>query len=171
MCLPSGTLIVSILSICMARICFWISAGILSHCSNRSLYVPTQCQICVTKLVFCIPLYLSTSKVTWRKLLPAQLSKECFTAVAASNKHSGVTSVSNGYGLPGFGPGWNRTKGPVPGQEPPSNMNLFGLLGLLPGPDINLRFLGPVEPGPGFHFTVPATLAPMKYRGSDRIVT
>jgi hypothetical protein len=90
--LRSQPLIASIQSMCIARIFVCISGGILSHCSIRSLYVPTQSQICVSKTVFCIPLYVSASNTTRRKLPPAQLSKECFTAVAASNKHSGVTS-------------------------------------------------------------------------------
>ena len=41
-------------------------------------------------------------------------------------------SVSNGSGLPGFGPGWNRTEGPGPGQEPPSNPTRFVLAGCYP---------------------------------------
>jgi len=91
-----------------------------------------------------------------------------------------VRSVSNGSGLPGFGPGWNRTEGPGPGwnrtegpgpgQEPPSNPNHFVLAGLLPGPDINPRFHGRVEPGLRFHFTVPTPFAPIKYLSSDCIV-
>jgi len=70
-----------------------------------------------------------------------------------------TSSVSNGSGLPGFGPGWNRTRGPGPGQEPPRNPNLVTSAGLLPGPDINPRFFGRVGTGPRFHFTVPTTLA------------
>jgi len=69
-----------------------------------------------------------------------------------------VLSVSNGSGLPGFGPGWNRTEAPGPGQEPPSNPTRSVLAGLLPGPDIYPRFFGRVEPGPRFHFAVPTTL-------------
>jgi len=88
----SRPLIASILSICIAKIFFCISGGILSHCSNRSLYIPTQCQIRVSKTEFCIPFYVCASNTTRRKLPPAQLSKECFTAVVASNKHSAVTS-------------------------------------------------------------------------------
>jgi len=78
-------------------------------------------------------------------------------------------SVSNGSGLPGFGPGWNQPEGPGLGQEPPSNPTCSVLAGLLPGPDINPRFFGRVEPGPRFHITVPATVAPIKYLSSDRI--
>jgi hypothetical protein len=52
-----------------------------------------KCQIRVSKTVFCILLYVSASNPTQRKLPPAQLSKECFTAVVASNKHSAVTSL------------------------------------------------------------------------------
>jgi len=51
-----------------------------------------KCQIRVSNTVFCILLYVSTSNTTQRKLPPAQLSKECFTAVVASNEHSAVTS-------------------------------------------------------------------------------
>jgi len=74
-----------------------------------------------------------------------------------ANYHDGVSSVSNGSVLPGFGPGWDRMDGPSPGQEPPSNPTLFVLAGLLPGPQI--------------HCTVPLTLTPNKYMSSDRIVT
>jgi len=79
------------------------------------------------------------------------------------------SSVSNGSGLPGFGPGWNRPEGPGPGQEPPSNLSRSVLAGLLPGPDITLRIFGRVEPGPRFHIMLPATFAPIKYLSSDRI--
>jgi hypothetical protein len=82
-----------------------------------------------------------------------------------------MDSVSNGSGLPGFGPGWNRPEDPGPGQEPPSNPTRSVLAGLLPGPDINPRFFGRVEPGPRFRNTVPATLAPIKYLSYDRIMT
>jgi hypothetical protein len=51
-----------------------------------------KCQIRVSKTVFCILLYVSASNTTQRKLPPAQLSKESFTVVVASNKHSAVTS-------------------------------------------------------------------------------
>jgi len=51
-----------------------------------------KCQIDVSKTVFCILWYVSTSHTTRRKLPPAQLSKECFTAVVASKKHSAVTA-------------------------------------------------------------------------------
>jgi len=37
--------------------------------------------------------------------------------------------VSNGSGLPGFGPGGTQTKGPSPGQGPPCNPNCFVLAG------------------------------------------
>jgi len=70
-------------------------------------------------------------------------------------------SVSNGSGLPGFGPGWNRPEGPCPGLEPPSNPSRSVLAGLLPGPDINPGFFDWDVPGPLFHITVPATLAPI----------
>jgi hypothetical protein len=89
----SRPLIASILSTCKARIIFCISGGILAQCLHRSLYVPTQCQIHGSKTEFCIPLYVSASYTTRRKLPPAQFSKECFTAVTASNIHSGVTSL------------------------------------------------------------------------------
>ena len=80
-----------------------------------------------------------------------------------------TSSVSNGSGLPGFGPGWNQPEGPGTGQEPPSNLTRSVLVGLLPGPDINPRFFGPVEPRPWFHITVPTTFTPIKYLSSDRI--
>jgi hypothetical protein len=82
-----------------------------------------------------------------------------------------MDSVSNGSGLPGFGPGWNRPEDPGPGQEPPSNPTRSVLAGLLPGPDINPRFFGRVEPGPRFRNMVPATLTPIKYLSYDRIMT
>jgi len=88
----SRPLIASILCICFVRIFFCVAGRIVSNCSNGSLYVCTKCQISVSKTVLCIPLYISASKVKQKTLPPAQLSKECFTVVAASNKHSGVTS-------------------------------------------------------------------------------
>jgi len=84
-----------------------------------------------------------------------------------SNEH--MISVSNSSGLPGFGPGWNRPKGPGPGQEPPSSPSCSGLAGLLPGPDINPRFLAGLNLDRGSIFAVPATVAPIKYLSSDRI--
>jgi len=77
------------------------------------------------------------------------------------------SSVSKGSRLPGFGPGWNRPEGPGQGQEHPNNPTRLVLAGLLPGPDIYLRFFGRVEPGLRFHITVPATLAPIKFLSSD----
>ena len=52
-----------------------------------------NCQICVSKMVFCILFYVSSLNTMWRKLPPTLLSKECFTAVVASDKHSAVTSL------------------------------------------------------------------------------
>jgi len=66
-------------------------------------------------------------------------------------------------------PGWNRPEGPGPGQEPPSNPTRSGLAGLLPGPDINPRFLAGLNLDRGSIFAVPATVAPIKYLSSDRI--
>jgi len=40
--LPFRPLIASILSICIDMICCFSTGGILSHCSNRLLYVPTD---------------------------------------------------------------------------------------------------------------------------------
>ena len=82
-----------------------------------------------------------------------------------------VHRVSNGSGLPGFGPSWNRPEGPGLGQEPPSNPTRVTSSQLLPGPDINPRFSGRVVPGLRFHITVPATLPPIKYMSCDRIMT
>jgi len=81
------------------------------------------------------------------------------------------SSVSNGSGVPGFGPDWKGTVGPGPGQEPPSNLTRFVLAGLFPSPDINRPFFGQVEPRPRFQFTVPTTLAKFQNLSSDRIVT
>jgi hypothetical protein len=51
-----------------------------------------KCQIRVSKTVFYILLYVSPSNTMRKKLPPTQLSKECFTAVVASNRHSAATS-------------------------------------------------------------------------------
>jgi len=51
-----------------------------------------KCQIRVSKTVFCILLYVFASNTTLRKLPPAQLSKACFTAGVACNKHCALTS-------------------------------------------------------------------------------
>lgn len=42
-----------------------------------------------------------------------------------------ATSVNSGSGLPGWGPGWNATRDPSPGQEPPRNINRTQAHGLL----------------------------------------
>jgi hypothetical protein len=86
----SRQLVPSILSICIACIMFYISSGILFQCWKRSLHVPIQCQLRVSKPEFCIPLYVSASNTTRRQLPWAQLSKEWCTAVAANNENSGV---------------------------------------------------------------------------------
>jgi hypothetical protein len=78
-------------------------------------------------------------------------------------------SVSNGSWLRGFGLGWNRPEGPCPGQELPSNPTRSVLAGLLPGPDINPRFLAGLNPDRGSIFAVPATFASIKYLSSDRM--
>ena len=77
--------------------------------------------------------------------------------------------VSNGTGLPGFGPGWNRTESPGPGHEPPSNPTRFVLAGCYPDQTSNRGFLAGLEPARGSIYTVPTTLAPIKYMSSDRI--
>jgi len=81
----------------------------------------------------------------------------------------GLVSLSTGSGLPGFGPGWNWPEGSHPGPGPLRNPTRSVFVGLLPGPDINPRFGGRVEPEPRFHITVPATFAPIKYLSSDPI--
>jgi len=65
--------------------------------------------------------------------------------------------------------GWNWPEAPGPGQEPPSTLSRSVLAGLLPGPDIQPRFFGLVEPGLRFHIPVPATCTTTKYLSSDRI--
>jgi hypothetical protein len=80
-------------------------------------------------------------------------------------------SVSNGSGWPGFGLGWNQPEGPGPHQEQPSNLTRSVLAGLSPGPVINPRFFGRVEPGLRFYITVTASLAPIKYLSYHRIKT
>jgi len=57
-----------------------------------------------------------------------------------------IISVSNGSGLPGFGPYWNGPEVPDPGQKLPSYLTRVTSVQLLPGPDINPRFFGLVEP-------------------------
>jgi len=84
---------------------------------------------------------------------------------------SATSSVSNGSGLPGYIPCWNRPEGPCLAQEPRSNLIRVTCVRLLPGPDIRPRFSGRVVPEPWFHIMVSATLAPSKYMSFDRIMT
>ena len=56
-------------------------------------------------------------------------------------------------------------------HEPPSNPNWVIVTGVVPGPEYNLWFSGRVNTRMRFHFLVPLTLAPIKYRSSDCIVT
>jgi len=81
------------------------------------------------------------------------------------------SSVSNRSGLPGLGLGWNRTKGPGPGQEPPCNLNRVTATWFWPRPDINPWLFSWVATGPQFHLTDPEMLALLQYLSSDRIVT
>ena len=97
------------------------------------------------------------------------VSKRDWRSTGRPRLSNSEISVSNGSGLPGFGPGWNWPEGPGPGQEPRSNPTCCIWAGSLPWPDINPRFFGRVEPGPQFHITVPAILAPITYLRSDRI--
>jgi len=108
-------------------------------------------------------LHLRYCYISDAALAPSMFSLENLSHIAIS--------VSNGSGLPGFGPGWNRSEGPGPGQEPSSNPTLLVLAGWLPGPDINPRVFGRVEPGPRFHSTVPVTITPIKYMSFDHFVT
>jgi hypothetical protein len=57
-----------------------------------------------------------------------------------------------------------------PGQELPRNLNRVSVGGVLPEPDIYPQVFGWVGTRPWFHFTVPATLAPIKYLSYDRIM-
>ena len=68
-----------------------------------------------------------------------------------------MDSVSNGSGFPGCGPAFE------PDQMVQS--------GLLPRNRGTHRVRGWVGTGPWFHIMVPATLAPIKYLGSDRVTT
>jgi len=77
------------------------------------------------------------------------------------------SSVSNGSRLPSFGPGWHWTKGPGPGQDPPSDTRCWTAAVLLPGLDIKGRIFGRVETGPQFHLTVSTTFTPIRYLLSD----
>jgi len=70
-------------------------------------------------------------------------------------------SVSNGSGLPGFGPG----------QEPPRNRTAQVLVGCYPDRTYTRGFLAGLEPDRGSNCTVPTTLAAIKYLSSDRIMT
>jgi hypothetical protein len=81
------------------------------------------------------------------------------------------SSVSNGSGLPGFGPGWTRKLGRGPGQEPPRNPTTQVLPGCYPGRTYTCGFLAGLEPDHGSNCTVPTTLATIKYFSSDRIMT
>jgi len=80
-------------------------------------------------------------------------------------------SVSNGSGLPGFGPGWTRNRGPGPGQEPPRNGTAQVLAGCYPDRTYTCGFLAGLEPDLSSNCTVPTTLAAIKYLSSDRIMT
>jgi len=57
------------------------------------------------------------------------------------------SSVDNGWGLPSFSLGSNRTEGSSLGQKPPTNSNQVPNAGLLPGLDRNLLFFGRVDTG------------------------
>ena len=82
-----------------------------------------------------------------------------------------VSSVSNGSGLPGFGPGSTRTRGPGPGLEPPRNRTGQALAGCYPDRTYTHGFLAGFEPDRGSMCTVPATMVLIKYLSSDRIMT
>ena len=88
----SRSLTASMLSLCIATISFVSLVGYFPIVRIDHYMYLLQCQIHVSKTVFCILLYVSTSNTTRRKLPPAQLCKACFTVVVASNKHSAVTS-------------------------------------------------------------------------------
>jgi hypothetical protein len=81
------------------------------------------------------------------------------------------SSVSNGSGLPGFGPGWTRNRGPGPGQVPPRNPTAQVLAGCYPDRTYTHGFLAVLEPDRGSNCTVPTTLATIKYLSSDHIMT
>jgi len=87
----SWPLIVSILSICIGKICFVSMMGYFPILWIDHYMSLLKCQIGVSKMVFCILLCVSTSNTMRRKLPPAQLSKECFSAVVVDTKHSAVT--------------------------------------------------------------------------------
>jgi len=128
-----------------------------------------QSQSCF-KVVLAL-LYKRTSKERRKGHPPTQNNLSVYTLHPPPSNHSSCfNSVSNGSGVPGFGPGWNRTEGPGLGLKPPINPNRFVMAGLLPRLDTNLWYFGWVEPGPQFHSTVPATFSPIKYLSCDRIV-
>jgi hypothetical protein len=70
-------------------------------------------------------------------------------------------SVSNGSGLPGFGPG----------QELPRNRTAQVLAGCYPDRTYTPGFLAGFEPDRGSNFKFPTTWAPIKFLSSDRIMT
>jgi hypothetical protein len=55
--------------------------------------------------------------------------------------------------------------------QPDENPTSFLLVGLLPGPDIKVRFFGWVVPALQSHFTVSGTFAPIMYLSSDYTMT
>jgi len=89
----SRSLTASMLSLCIATISFVSLVGYFPIVRIDHYMYLLQCQIHVSKTMFCILLYVFTSNTTRRKLPPAQMSKDCCTAVVASNKHSAVSSL------------------------------------------------------------------------------
>ena len=68
-----------------------------------------------------------------------------------------------------FGPVANTS--PSPGQEATSYPNWVTSAGLLCRTFVKPQIFVQVDTGQWFHFTVPATLTPIKYLGSDHIIT
>ena len=78
-------------------------------------------------------------------------------------------SVGNSSALPCFSRGSNRTEGPGPGQEPPSDPTPIALEGCYTDRTTNRGFLEVFDPARGFMYIFPTTLASIEFMSSDRI--
>jgi len=70
-----------------------------------------------------------------------------------------MSSISDGFGLPCCGLGWNWIVGTGPGQKPPRNANKVTSTGFLRRWDINPWVFGRVKTALRYDFTVPSTVA------------
>ena len=97
----------------------------------------------------------------WILLILPWVYNLVFMIISFKSSVLDTSSVSNGSGLPGFGPG----------QEPPSNRTGQVLAGCYPDRTYTRGLLAGLELDRGSTFTVPATMALIKYLSSDRIMT